>query len=228
MVVVLRKPSVASAFEELIPKILIEGEEVYTEFGERTKELRNVVVEITNPKLKRISDRYPLGKMAVETYTNHLLYGVKGDSKFSYDYHSRICEFPCEVKVNQLEYILGKLRRNKNSRRAVAVVWHPKIDGIEKVDDDRASCPCLQYIQFLVRDGGLEMTVLFRSNDAFVAFHSNALGLIALGERVARELGLELRKYVHHAVSMHVYVDRDETELRGYFPELTKYLGKNK
>jgi len=169
----IKKPSVASAFDELIPKILKEGELVETEFGERTKEIKNTIIEITNPKLKRVPEKYPLGEKAVEEYTKNLLYGSK--NVFSYDYHERLFKYPYgDERINQIEYIINKLNQQKNSRRAVAITWNPKID-IEVSKDERGSVPCLQFIEFLIRGDNLYMTVVFRSNDALIAFPSNAI-----------------------------------------------------
>jgi thymidylate synthase len=68
------------------------------------------------------------------------------------------------------------------------------------------------------------MTVVFRSNDALIAFPSNALGLIALGEMIAEKTNTQLKGYVHHSVSMHVYIDRDRDYIKKYFPECLKYI----
>ena len=219
----IKKPSVASAFDELIPKILKEGELVETEFGERTKEIKNTIIEITNPKLKRVPEKYPLGEKAVEEYIKNLLYGSK--NVFSYDYHERLFKYPYgDERINQIEYIINKLNQQKNSRRAVAITWNPKID-IEVSKDERGSVPCLQFIEFLIRGDNLYMTVVFRSNDALIAFPSNALGLIALGEMIAEKTNTQLKGYVHHSVSMHVYIDRDRDYIKKYFPECLKYIG---
>ncbi|WP_423792228.1 thymidylate synthase [Methanocaldococcus indicus] len=208
----IKKPSVYSVFDELIYKILNEGDDVETEFGEPTKEIRNTIIEITNPNLKKVPEKYPLGKKAVDDYINHLLYGSKNE--FSYDYHQRLFKYPYkDEEINQIEYIINKLNQQKNSRRALAITWNPKID-IEVSKDERGSVPCLQYIQFLIRNNNLYMTVLFRSNDAFLAFPANALGLIELGHLVAKKTNTKFKSYLHHAVSMHIYIERDKDMLK--------------
>jgi thymidylate synthase len=218
----IKKPSVASAFDTLIPKILKDGDIVETEFGERTKEIRNTIIQITNPKLKKVPEKYPLGKMAVEEYTKNLLYGSK--NVFSYDYHERLFKYPyANEKINQINYIVEKLNQQKNSRRAIAITWNPKID-IDISRDERGSVPCLQLLQFLIRDDNLYMTVVFRSNDALIAFVANALGLISLGELVAEKTNTKLKEYVHHSISMHVYIDRDRDYIKKYFPECLEYI----
>ncbi len=212
-----RYPSVRASYENLIIEVLNNGNEMITEDNQKCKEIRNVMVEITNPKLKGISKKYPLGKNAIEKYTNNLLYG--SEQEFSYDYHERLFEYPNETKIkeiNQIEFIINKLRKNINSRRAISITWNPFIDtNISKLD--HGSVPCLQYIQFLIRDNKLYQTVLFRSNDLLLAYHANVLGLIKLGEMIANEVGVEYGNYTHHSVSMHIYVDRDKDYINKYF-----------
>jgi len=217
-----KKPSVRASFEHLVEKILKDGEEMITEDGQRCKEIRNTVIEITNPKLKSISPKYPLGKKAVEQYTNNLLYG--SENVFSYGYHERLFKYPLEGdKINQIDFIVDKLKEQPNSRRCVAITWQPNID-IEVSKKERGSVPCLQFVQFVIRNNKLYQTVLFRSNDLMVAYHANAIGLISLGEMVAEKVGVDYGSYVHHAVSMHIYVDRDRDYIKKYFNDCLKYL----
>jgi thymidylate synthase len=216
-----KKPSVSSAYEYLVSLILKEGEDITTEDGQKCRELINTVVEITNPKLKSISPKYPLGKKAIESYTRQLLYGSESEGEFVYDYFERIREYPSydrKLKNDQIEYVINKLNDNPESRRCVISLWNPFID--QKVKD----VPCLNHITFTKRDDKLYMTVLFRSNDALLAFLANALGLIRLGEIVAEKTNTQLKSYVHHSVNMHIYIDRDRDYIKKYFPECLKYI----
>jgi thymidylate synthase len=217
----IKKPSVASAFEELVKSILIEGSDITTEDGQRCRELLNVAVEITNPKLKTISSKYPFGKKAIESYTKQLLHGSDSEGEFVYNYYERIREYPSydrKLKNDQIEYVIEKLNNNPTSRRCVISLWNPFID--QKVKD----VPCLNHITFTKRDDKLYMTVLFRSNDALLAFVANALGLISLGEIVAEKTNTQLKSYVHYSVNMHIYIDRDRDYIKKYFPEYLKYI----
>lgn len=207
MVFLIKKPSVRNSYEELVKLILKEGKEIITEDGQKCKELLNVCVEVTNPNLKGISPKYPLGKKAIENYINNLLYG-KFENEFSYTYYNRINDFN---GINQLEYVINKLKNNHNTRRAVINIWNPTIDT------KKQHVPCLQHIGFNKIDDKLYMSVVFRSNDCFVAFHSNALGLIELGKIVAKETNSKLINYTHFIYNAHIYIDRDETEIKKYF-----------
>ena len=120
--------------------------------------------------------------------------------------------------INQIDYIVNKLKNEMNSRRALAITWNPYIDIDE--NDNYKSVPCLQYIQFLIRDNKLEMSVMFRSNDILLAYHSNIIGLIVLGEMVAEKLRIKLNKYTHYIVSAHIYIDRDKSYINKYFSDI--------
>jgi len=205
----IKKKNVSTVYEELVKKVLHEGIEMTTEDGQKCKEIMNVNIEITDVNDRTISKHYPLGEKAIESYTKQLLEG--NETNFVYDYHERIFEYPDDEKIqtlDQVKEVIRKLNNNKNSRRAVIITWNPYIDNYVK------DVPCLQYVQFLIRDNKLYMTVLFRSNDLNLAFHSNVLGLIALGQMVADKLNVKFERYFHHSVSMHIYYERDQDDLR--------------
>ncbi|ENN96043.1 thymidylate synthase [Methanocaldococcus villosus KIN24-T80] len=205
---IIKKPSVAAAYEELVHAILKHGREVITEDGQKCKELMNVLVEITNPAIKRVSPKYPFGKEAIDKYINNLLYGSNND--FVYDYHERIFKYPSydrKVVNNQIDYVINKLKNAGTSRRAVISLWQPFIDQENK------DVPCLNYINFQKREDSLYMTVVFRSNDILLAFHANALALIRLGELVAEKIGGRLKSYNHFICNAHIYVERDRDYL---------------
>ena len=158
----------------------------------------------------RISKLMPAGPRELEQYRQEILDGIldfeieKGN--WAYTYHSRMAE--------QIPFIIEELRRNPNSRRAVIDIrrW--------RYDSQTDSPACLQHIQFMIRDQALEMSVLFRSNDAVKATFMNAFALICLQEKIARELGVLVGKYTHRANSFHCY-GQDYELLKRYVHDST-------
>lgn len=144
-----------------------------------------------------ISKLMPAGPRELEQYRQEILDGIldfeieKG--KWAYTYHSRMAE--------QLPFIIEELKRNPYSRRAVIDIrdW--------KYDSQTDSPACLQHIQFFIRDGELDMSVLFRSNDAVKATFMNAFALICLQEKIAGELGVEVGTYTHRVNNFHAYMN---------------------
>jgi len=220
--------SVAEAYEHLIPYILEHG---YTSQSERglTKFLPYTLIEITNPKLKRIPSTYPLGKKAVNDYVQQFLYG--SENTFKYTYHERVFRYSSKEYtpkgyndvVNQVDYVIDKLSDNPNTRRAVITVWNPLIDT--KSED----VPCLTLIHFQIINNALYMQTVMRSQDALLAFPSNLLAFIELGEMVARHVNqrscsqqscsqhsncnLQLKRLIHYVFNLHIYVERDKDYL---------------
>ena len=162
---VIRAPSLGRAHELVVRYILQEGSFLRTENGEDTVETDEVCLRVETPMSSACS-RFK--EAFLDSYAHNLLFG--SDAVFEYDYHGRLFDWGCglcdasgEVHCDQVRYIVEKLRASPESRRAVGVTWCPPVDG--KLGD----CPCLQLIQCVVRDGRLDMKVVFRSNDMLSA-----------------------------------------------------------
>lgn len=230
--IMIRKPTVRSAYEELVETILNDGDVVTTEDGQKCLELMNVCVEITNPKVDLINPKYSMKSAGVKNYINNLVYGKDIKKDFVYTYYDRIhnyrgfkkisigegfeeCDgYLAKIKlINQKEYVIDKLNEKPTTRRAVISIWDPSIDQYNN------HTPCLQHIGFQRRDNKLYMTAVFRSNDAFIGFHANALGLIAFGKEIAKETNTKLVNYCHFIYNAHIYYKRDRTEIH----KISKY-----
>lgn len=153
----------------------------------------------------RISRFFPGGPRDLEKYRMEMLYGIEDfeveRGNWEYTYHERMAE--------QIPFIIRELRRDPYSRRAV-------IDVRRTGDILLSDPPCLQHIQFVIRNGKLNMTVLFRSNDACKATFMNAYALTCLQEMVAAEVGADIGSYTHIANSFHAY-ERDWELLKSYY-----------
>lgn len=106
-------------------------------------------------------------------------------------------------EINQIEYIINKLKEQPASRRAQAITWNPSIDCNQK------DVPCLQYVQAHIVNNKLDFTVMFRSNDMLLAFGANAYALTYIQKYIADALGLEVGTYTHISLIPHVYTKRD-------------------
>ncbi len=107
-----------------------------------------------------------------------------------------VLNFP---KINQIEYIIKKLKESPHSRRAQAITWRPLIDPFH--DDP----PCLQRIFMRVKDGKLIMQTTWRSRDLFRAWGANVNGMIRIQKLVADQLGVEMGHYLDFSNSLHIY-----------------------
>jgi len=202
------------AHEEIIKKILQYGEFVVTEDGEKTLELPEPSqIHVTDPFTPRMVSQYnQFGESAMEGYVDQLLNGSDGD--FAYTYHERLFSYNEDYNeghfVNQVDYIVDKLKGASNSRRAQAITWQPVMDNLSP------NPPCLQRMQCFIRNGRLNMVVDFRSNDMLSALGANMYALAHLQKQIADQLGVAIGWYEHNSSSAHIYIERDWNDLRRY------------
>jgi thymidylate synthase len=195
--------------------VLTKGKDILDERGKNTKEIRNLVMKITNPtnywnnvKSIYLPKDFYFNREALEEYCNQLL--DKDNHGFIYSYGNRLRSY---FDIDQIDEATEKLQKNQNTRRAFAIT----IDPIN--DNKQIEIPCLQNIVFLIRDSRLYMTAFFRSNDIGMAAFANQYGLINLGCYMSDKLGIQMGELTVHSVSAHIY----ETDTQA----ITQILEKN-
>ena len=165
-----------------------------SDWNQKQKECA-MTVHIEEPTAEpRISRLIIGGAYDLQRYVMELVDGIldfKINAGWDYTYHDRF--------VKYLPFILGELRRNRDSRRAIISIRDNEVDSKNK------DAACMQSIQFFIRNNRLDMMVMFRSNDLPEAFFFNAFALIMLQEKIAAELGVETGTYTHRSNSMHCY-----------------------
>ncbi|UCC19356.1 MAG: hypothetical protein JSV62_14825 [Promethearchaeota archaeon] len=107
-----------------------------------------------------------------------------------------IFEFP---RINQLKYIIQKLKEKPYSRRAQAITWRPLVDPYHE------DPPCLQRIYMRIKDKKLIMQTTWRSRDLFRAWEANVNGMIRIQKNVAEQLGVDIGHYLDFSNSLHIY-----------------------
>ncbi len=105
-------------------------------------------------------------------------------------------EFP---SVNQIEYIIQKLKERPFSRRAQAITWRPLVDPFH-IDP-----PCLQRIFMRIKNNQLVMQTTWRSRDLFRAWEANVNGMIRIQKKVAQQLDVNIGHYLDFSNSLHIY-----------------------
>lgn len=213
---IIRAPSIGRAHEQVIQMILEKGWLLNTEDAEATVEFEEIAMQVDTPLAEpMVSQHSRFQKKFVEQYAKDLLQGSK--ASFEYDYHGRLYDWgerlSCDgqpVHVDQIAYIAEKIQTSPNTRRAVAITWNPVID--EKLDD----CPCLQLVQCVLRNGCLNMRVIFRSNDMLTAAGANMYALVQLQKSVADRLGVPCGTYTHISLIPHIYYIRDVHDIEAF------------
>lgn len=202
--------SLPEAYHSALEKLYYYGDIVDCPAWE-TKCLEAALTMIVKSPLAepRISRFFPGTPYDLEKYRQEMLDGImdfKVGNGWNYTYHDRMTN-AFYYDIDQIEFVIEELVRDRNSRRAVIMVR----DIGE--DTDSQDPACLQHIQFFIRNGKLDCMVLFRSNDLLEATFMNAYALICLQERIAGELGVEVGTYTHRANSAHVY-EKDWDKLK--------------
>lgn len=206
---VIRAPSIGRAHEQVIQMILEKGWVLNTEDDEATVEFEEIAMQVDSPLAEPMVSRFSrFQQKFVEQYAKDLLNG--SHASFEYDYHGRLFDWGEKltvdgqpVHVDQIAYIVEKIRSSPNTRRAIAITWNPVID--ERLND----CPCLQLVQCVLREGKLHMKVIFRSNDMLTAAGANMFALVQLQKSIADQLGASCGTYTHISLVPHIYYIRD-------------------
>lgn len=114
---------------------------------------------------------------------------------------------------DQLERVVALLQRRPTTRQAVL-----RLFDASDLRTGQHDVPCTCTIQFLNRDGRLEVITYMRSNDAYLGLPHDVFCFTLLQEWVARRLRLELGAYKHAVGSLHLY-DDDSVRVQRYLEE---------
>ncbi len=173
------------AWERSIALLWRNGFRVYTEYGEYSID-SPIAIKVLKPceepriHLKGIV----VGRLSqLFDYVDEVLYGINDwrvGKDWHYTYHERLFNYTVNGNtVNQIEYVIKKLKKVPYSRRAQAITWKPWKD----INVD--SPPCLQRAWFRVMEDKLVLHVHLRSLDyrePVLIFHDGEVELIPIGE----------------------------------------------
>lgn len=107
---------------------------------------------------------------------------------------------------DQIEQVIAKLIGEIDAASAVMSIWDTQ-------DHEKGGSPCLNHIWLRVVDGVLSLTATFRSNDMYMAWVSNAMGLRALQRYIRDEIAnrssynLTMGALITISQSAHIYDD---------------------
>lgn len=196
--------TIADAWPRALRRIVATGRlqgEVVDQRGDRTYEVGGLHVEISRPlhdmipKLPKVPGvtAWESGA-ALEEYFETEIIGSRPKPKgFSYVYADWI--------KPPLGWIIDLLRRCPEARRAII--------PIGSFEDYRMLYPpCLRSVQFLVRNGKLDMLTTWRSRDWAGAAATNMYGLVRLQEYVAGKLGIPVGRYIDFSASAHIRIGK--------------------
>jgi thymidylate synthase len=155
------------------------------------------MIHVTDPYEDRVTPLYPFSEAVLkEKYATQLLTADRMD--FDYTYGERLNAWG-EETLDQIAYVIRKLRNSPLTRRAVATTWDPRKDTIHD------EVPCLNHFVFMNRNDALDLSVMIRSNDMYGAWLANVYALGELLKHVCNETGLTTGCITTVSVNAHVY-----------------------
>lgn len=159
----------------------------------------------------------PLDRPFLDSYIPQILDDADYREGVKYTYGQRMRSW---FGRDQIEEVVAKLVKEIDAASAVISLWDAggnfarRADGSS--DHQHGGSPCLNHVWFRVVDGELSMTAIFRSNDMFAAWPSNAMGLRALQKYVRDEIAqrsnydLKMGPLITLSQSAHIYDDTFE------------------
>lgn len=201
--------------------------------GSSTRELRPVLLELTDPRNRWVLSRSPaLNPAAVLSEVIWILNG-RNDSAFVNFWNNRLREFAGDGEtyygaygfrlrrafgVDQLSAAADALIANPDTRQVCLSIWDPRLDLPVTLGEPRSQdIPCNVTSLLKVRGGKLEWTQIMRSNDFWLGLPFNIVQFTLLQEIVAGWIGVEVGSYHHLSDSLHLY-PRDEEPLLKVVP----------
>lgn len=192
--------------------------------GLKTKEIRNAIIQ-TN--LLQPVVTHPFRKLSYAFMAAEAHWILSGDNRVETiaPYSSRISQFSDDGKVffgaygpkimGQIEYVIGKLIEDRDTRQAVINIWRENPPPTKDV-------PCTVAMSFNIHNNRLDQTVFMRSSDAWLGlpydiFNFSMIGLhvcAAFNSRRFPDTQIVPRFLTIHAVSSHLY-EKDLNRMEG-------------
>ena len=104
-----------------------------------------------------------------------------------------------------LDHIYLLLKKDPDSRQAVVNIY----DSISRHQSSK-DIPCTLTLQFLIREGKLNLITNMRSNDLLWGFPYDINAFCFIQEVMAKWLNVELGYYQHNVGSTHIYTKPEE------------------
>jgi thymidylate synthase len=225
MIQTLSAATVDDLMRKAIKRVLKRGKKAGPTRGP-VVELTNVGLELTNPRarLSRSEGRgrifsclgelcwYLSGSNRVEPIAYYIpAYQEESDDGIVHGgYGARLFGWD---GADQIQNVIRLLQKKPSSRRAVIQLFdHEDIDAPYK------EVPCTCTLQFMLRDGKLDLTTYMRSNDVYLGLPHDIFSFTMIQELVARSVGTSLGVYTHFVGNMHLY-EKDEVQARSFLRE---------
>ena len=189
------------SYADILQKILSEGDKVSPR-GKLTYEISPFLIRSTNPRKRFFAhpfrDANPIFPLAELLW----FFQARDDLEMIRHYNARMAEYvnPFNNRFNgaygprlfnymgqldQISAVYSRLKADRDTRRAIAVIYNPMKDHVDSLID----VPCNIILHFMIRKDKLNLTVYVRSQDTLRGFCYDSVSedaVIALSDRQVR------------------------------------------
>ena len=217
---IIRGKNVAECWVKILHLIRKTGVVRPTSHDSQWQELIDLMTVVTDEGTDLDSFHFPepnylsCDRDFIHNYIPQVLQNSEYKEGVKYTYGQRLRSW---FGVDQIEEAIAKLIREPDSASCVMSLWDAGGNsggrGDGSSDHQHGGSPCLNHIWLRVNDGVLSMTAVFRSNDMFSAWPSNAFGLRSLQNHVLKSYcdrtgsNLVMGPLIIISQSAHIYDD---------------------
>ncbi len=178
---------ITDAREKIVKVIWNNGARLIDQRGEATREIIGLEVIVMGGNLKAGQTiMLHAEDFAMGVLNDHI--AMKKGEDFDYSYGERL------RRAKQLDRVIELLKTDPSTRRAYLPIFQPE-DNFSDVEK-----PCWASLQFVIRNGRLDLIDYFRSNECCIAIPSDMYGAYKLLEYVAAEVGV-MPGWIYHYIA---------------------------
>ena len=191
-----------------------------------TAELINANLCLTDPTMNTMCEcirkmpiRYAIGELLWYNSRNTTAESIKPFSKF----WAKIAEPDGNVNSNyghcihdkfgfdQWEMVKELLKNNPTSRQAILHIKEAR----NIIENPTKDLNCTMTLQFLLRNGRLDLITTMRSNDIWLGLPYDVFNFTCMQIQMAMELNVDVGNYYHNVGSLHLYKKDAEKLAKG-------------
>lgn len=204
---IIRGETMNHLYPELLRTLMKKGGDAKPR-DQQTREICPVVLHLENALENIVT--HPLRNLNYSFMVAEWFWIMRGatDVESIAHYNKQIARFSDDGKtyfgaygppiLAQREYVLQKLREDKDTRQAVLTIWRQNPPGTKDV-------PCTVAAQFLLRDDQLNANFIMRSSDAWLGIPYDVFNFSRILSSFAAELGVPTGELCLFLGSSHLY-----------------------